>query len=182
MITRERALELLKEHVKTPNLVKHALAVEAVMRAFARKFGEDEEVWGLAGLLHDLDYEYTKDKPEEHCLRTLEFLKDEDVPQDVLDAILAHCDKKPREKLIEKVIYAVDPVTGFIVAAALVRPDKKLEGLKLKSLKKRFKEKAFARGASREQMRSCEEFGVSLDEFLQISLDAMKEIADDLGL
>ena len=100
----------------------------------------------------------------------------------MLNAILAHCGKKERETLMEKAIYAADPVTGFIVAAALVRPDKKLEGLTLKSLKKRFKEKAFARGANRDQMRSCEEFGLSLDEFLQLSLDAMKGIADQMGL
>ena len=182
MISRDRALELLREHVKTQNLVKHSLAVEAVMRALARRLGEDEELWGIAGLLHDLDYDYTKNKPEEHGLRTMELLEGEDVPEEVKNAILAHCGKKERETLIEKAIYAADPVTGFIIAAVLVRPDKKIEGLKLKSLKKRFKEKAFARGASRDQMKSCEEFGLNLEEFLQLSLDAMKGIADKLGL
>ena len=182
MISRERALELLNEHLKSENLFKHSLAVEAVMRALARRLGQDEELWGMAGLLHDLDYDYTKNEPERHCLKTLEILEGEDVPQEMLNAILAHCGKKERETLMEKAIYAADPVTGFIVAAALVRPDKKLEGLTLKSLKKRFKEKAFARGANRDQMRSCEEFGLSLDEFLQLSLDAMKGIADQMGL
>ncbi len=182
MISRERAWELLNEHLKSPNLVKHSLAVEAVMKALARRLNQDEETWGIAGLLHDLDYDYTKDKPEEHSLKTMEILKGEDIPQEVLDAILAHCGKKERNTLMEKAIYAADPVTGFIVAAALVRPDKKLEGLTLKSLKKRFKEKAFARGASRDQMRSCEELGLTLEEFLQLSLDAMKGIADQIGL
>ena len=182
MISRERALELLKTHVKTKNLIKHCLAVEAIMRALARRFGEDEEKWGIAGLLHDLDYDKTKNDPEKHCLITLELLKDEDVPDDVKNAILAHCGKKERETLMEKAIYAADPTSGFIVAAALIRPEKKLEVIDVPFLKRRFKEKAFAKGANRDQMRSCEEMGLSLDEFLEISLNAMKEIADELGL
>ncbi len=182
MISRERALELLREHVKTKNLVKHCLAVEAIMRALARRFGEDEEKWGIAGLLHDLDYDYTKGDPEKHCLVTMDLLKDEDVPQDVKDAILAHCGKKERKTLMEKAIYAADPTSGFIVAAALIRPEKKLEVVDVPFLKRRFKEKAFAKGANRDQMRSCEEMGLSLDEFLEISLNAMKEIAGELGL
>ena len=182
MISRERALELLKTHVKTKNLVKHCLAVEAIMRALARKFGEDEEKWGIAGLLHDLDYDRTKNDPENHCLVTLQILESEDVPDDVKNAILAHCGKKERETLMEKAIYAADPTSGFIVAAALIRPEKKLEVIDVPFLKRRFKEKAFAKGANRDQMRSCEEMGLSLDEFLEISLNAMKEIADELGL
>ncbi|KAF2960539.1 HD domain-containing protein [Thermotoga sp. 38H-to] len=182
MISRERAMELLKIHVKTKNLVKHCLAAEAVMRALAKEFGEDEEKWGLAGLLHDLDYDYTKDKPEEHGLKTLEILKDEDVPEDVLNAILAHCEKKTPETLMEKALYAVDPTTGFIVAAALIRTEKKLDGIDVDFLLRRFKEKAFAKGANREQMRTCENFGLSLEKFLEISLEAMKSIASELGL
>ncbi len=182
MMNRERALELLKEHVKTKNLIKHCLAVEAIMRALARHFGEDEEKWGLAGLIHDLDYEYTKNDPEKHCRVTLELLENEDVPQDVKDAILAHCGKKERETLMEKAIYAADPTSGFIVAAALIRPEKKLEVLDVEFLKRRFKEKAFAKGASREKMKSCEDFGMSLDEFFKISLEAMKSISEELGL
>ncbi|MDK2785827.1 MAG: hypothetical protein PWQ80_506 [Thermotoga sp.] len=152
------------------------------MRALAREFNEDEEKWGIAGLLHDLDYDYTKDNPDEHGLKTLEILKEEDVPEDVLNAILAHCGKKEPETLMEKALYAVDPVTGFIVAAALIRPEKKLEVLDVDFLMRRFKEKAFARGASREQIRSCEKLGLSLERFLGISLEAMKSIASDLGL
>ncbi|ACM23317.1 MULTISPECIES: HD domain-containing protein [Thermotoga] len=182
MISRENAFALLKKHVRTKNLIKHCLATEAVMRALAREFNEDEEKWGIAGLLHDLDYDYTKDNPDEHGLKTLEILKEEDVPEDVLNAILAHCGKKEPETLMEKALYAVDPVTGFIVAAALIRPEKKLEVLDVDFLMRRFKEKAFARGASREQIRSCEKLGLSLERFLGISLEAMKSIASDLGL
>lgn len=175
-------MELLKIHVKTKNLVKHCLAAEAVMRALAKEFGEDEEKWGLAGLLHDLDYDYTKNKSEEHGLKTLEILKDEDVPEDVLNAILAHCEKKTPEALMEKALYAVDPTTGFIVAAALIRTEKKLDGIDVDFLLRRFKEKAFAKGANREQMRTCENFGLSLEKFLEISLEAMRSIASELGL
>jgi putative nucleotidyltransferase with HDIG domain len=182
VISRERTLELLKSHVKTKNLIKHCLAVEAIMRALAKHFGEDEEKWGLAGLLHDLDYEYTKNDPEKHCLVTLDLLKDEDVPEDVKNAILAHCGKKERETLMEKAIYAADPTSGFIVAAALIRPEKKLDAIDVPFLKRRFKEKAFAKGANRDQMRSCEEFELSLDEFFEISLNAMKSISKELGL
>jgi len=179
---RSRALELVKEHIKTKNLVKHVLAVEAVMKALARKLGEDEELWGLAGLLHDLDYEYTKDDPARHGYMTLELLKDENIPEEVKKAVLAHAGHKERELPIEKAIYAADPVTGFIVAGALIRKEKKLEVLDVPFLLRRFKEKAFARGASREQISSCQELGLTLEEFLGLSLDAMKRIASELGL
>ncbi|MBO8160326.1 MAG: HDIG domain-containing protein [Thermosipho sp. (in: Bacteria)] len=181
MITREEAYDLLKKHVKTRNLIKHCLATEAVMKKMAQHFNEDEEIWGLAGLLHDLDYEYTKEKPEEHGLKTVEILGNM-VPEQIKNAILAHCEKKERESLIEKVIYAVDPTTGFIVAGALIKPEKKLSAIDVNFLLNRFKEKSFARGASREQMKSCEEFGMTLEEFYSISLEAMKEIAEELGL
>ncbi|MGJ8453748.1 HD domain-containing protein [Pseudothermotoga sp. U03pept] len=182
MLRRDEAYELVKKHVKTKNLVKHCLAVEVVMRALARRFGEDEELWGLAGLLHDLDYDYTKDDPENHGLKTIELLKDSDLPKSVLDAILAHCEKKELNTKMEKAIYAADPVTGFIVAAALITPEKSLSVIDTDFLERRFKEKLFAKGASREQMKSCEELGLSLEEFLSISLDAMRTISKDLGL
>jgi len=182
LISREKALNLVKEHIKTKNLVKHVLATEAVMRGLAKRLGEDEELWGIAGLLHDLDYDYTKDEPEKHGHVTLELLKDEDVPQEVKDAILAHCGKKERVTKLEKAIYAADPTTGFIVAAALINPQKKLAPLDVPFLLRRFKEKAFARGANRDQIKTCEELGLSLEEFLQIALDSMKEISEELGL
>ncbi|ABR31174.1 HD domain-containing protein [Thermosipho melanesiensis] len=178
---RNEALKLLKEHVKTKNLIKHCIATEALMRKFAKYFGEDEDKWGIAGLLHDLDYEYTKDNPELHGLKSVEILGDK-VSEDVKNAILAHCGKKKRETLMEKVIYAADPTTGFIVAAALIRPEKKLEPVDVRFLMKRFKEKSFAKGANREQMKSCEDFGLTLEKFYEMSLDAMKEISEELGL
>lgn len=182
MLKREDALELLKNHVKSKNLVKHCLAVEVVMRALARRLGEDEELWGLAGLLHDLDYDYTKDDPQNHGFKTVELLKSYELPKPVLDAILAHCEKKEIVTTMEKAIYAADPVTGFIVAAALITPEKSLSVIDTDFLVRRFKEKLFAKGASREQMRSCEELGLSLEEFLTLSLDAMRTINKELGL
>ncbi|EKF49466.1 metal dependent phosphohydrolase [Thermosipho africanus H17ap60334] len=181
MINRQQAWELLNEHVKTKNLIKHCLATEAVMRDLANYFGEDEETWGIAGLLHDLDYEYTKNTPEEHGLKTVELLGDL-FSQEIKNAILAHSGKKSRDTLIEKAIYAADPTTGFIVAAALIKPEKKLEAIDVQFLLKRFKEKAFAKGANRDQMASCEKFGLSLEKFYEISLNAMKKISKELGL
>ncbi len=178
---REEALELLKKHVTNKNLVNHCLACEAIMKKLAQHFGENEEVWGLAGLLHDLDYDYTKDKPEEHGLKSVEILGDS-VNKEIKNAILAHCEKKEPETLMEKALYAVDPTSGFIVAAALIRPEKKLAVVDVPFLLNRFKEKGFAKGANREQMKSCENIGLSLEEFYGLSLEAMKEIAKDIGL
>ncbi|RKX50201.1 MAG: phosphohydrolase [Thermotogae bacterium] len=182
MLSREKAMELIKQHVKRKNILKHMLATEAVMKELAKKFNEDEELWGIAGLLHDLDYDYTFESPEKHGLMTVEMLKNYDVPEDVKNAILAHCEKKERENLVEKAIYAADPVTGFIVAAVLIRKGTKLKDLTVDFLKNRFKEKSFARGASREKMLCCEDFGLPLDEFLALSLKAMQGISSELGL
>jgi putative nucleotidyltransferase with HDIG domain len=182
MISRERAYSLVEEHLKSKNLVKHVIATEAVMRALAVRLGQDPDSWGMAGLLHDLDYEFTKDRFEEHALKTVEMLANEDVSTEIKDAILAHCERKERQALIEKAIYAADPVTGFIVAAVLIRKGARLADIDVEFLLNRFKEKSFARGASREQMASCEELGLSLEEFLAISLDAMQNISAELGL
>lgn len=180
-MTREEALDLVKKHISNRNLVNHCLACEAIMRRLARYFGEDEEVWGIAGLLHDLDYEYTKDNPEEHGIKSVEMLENS-VSDDIKNAILAHCEKKIPETRIEKALYAVDPTSGFIVAAALIKPEKKLDVVDVEFLMKRFKEKGFARGANREQMKSCESIGLSLEEFYTLALDAMKQIATEIGL
>ncbi len=182
MITREEAYEILQEHLKTRNLLKHSLAVEAVMKALARRLNEDEKVWGLAGLLHDLDYDYTKDKPDQHGFKTVEILRRYDVPEIVLNAILAHCEKKSRVEKIEKAIYAADPVTGLITAGALITPQKSLSVIDTDFLVRRFKEKGFAKGADRDQIKSCEELSLPLEEFLELSLSAMKQISDCLGL
>ncbi len=178
---RTGAFSLLSQHLKTKNLINHCIACEAIMRKLAKHFGEDEEEWGLAGLLHDLDYEYTKDKPEEHGYKTVEILGDS-VSENVKNAILAHCEKKVPETRMEKALYAVDPTSGFIVAAALIKPEKRLEPIDVNFLLNRFKEKSFAKGANRDQMKSCEGLGLSLEEFYDVALNAMKEISDVLGL
>lgn len=181
-MNRQEALELVKKHVPQKNLVKHMLAAEAVMKALARKFGEDEEKWGLAGLLHDVDYAETADKPEIHAVRSAEILREQGVDEDIIHAILGHNNKAERDTLMSKALYAVDPLTGFLVACALMTPEKKLSAVDVGFAQRRFKEKSFARGASREQMMTCEELGLSLDEFFEIGIKAMQEIAEELGL
>jgi len=170
------------DNMHSKNLIKHVLATEAVMKALAKDLGQDEEVWAMAGLLHDLDYEFTKDNFEEHGNKTVEMLENKDLPEDIKDAILAHCEKKERGKLIEKAIYAADPVTGFIVAAVLIRKGTKLSDIDVDFLLNRYKEKSFARGANRDQMASCAGIGMTLEDFLSLSLKAMQEISEDLGL
>lgn len=179
---RERALALVRENVPQANLVKHMLAAEAVMRALARRFGEDEEQWGLAGLLHDLDYAETADRPDIHALRTAEMLEPYGVDGAVVHAILAHNDKAPRDTLMAKALWSVDPLTGFLVACALMAEGKKLANVTVDFALRRFKEKAFARGANRDQMRGCEDFGLTLEEFVDEGLRAMQGIAGELGL
>ncbi|HDD64902.1 MAG TPA: HDIG domain-containing protein [Firmicutes bacterium] len=178
---REEAIRLLKSKIKNKNLIKHSLAVEACMRKLARYFGEDEEMWGLCGLLHDLDYEDAKLNPEIHGYKTAEYLKGK-VPEVVIDAIISHPGHKERETKMAKALYCVDPLTGLIVACALILPEKKLEKIDKKFVLNRFKEKRFAAGANREQIKECEKLGFSLEEFIEICLSAMKSISDQLGL
>lgn len=135
MISRDHAMQLIMNNIQSKNLIKHVLATEAVMRALAERLGENEDVWAMAGLLHDLDYEFTKDNFDQHGLKTVSMLQNEDLPDEVNDAILAHCEKKDRVKLIEKAIYAADPVTGFIVAAVLIRKGSKLSDIDVDFLK-----------------------------------------------
>ena len=179
---RQQAYQLAKSKFSNKNLFKHVLAVEAVMRGLAEHFKEDKEKWGLAGLLHDLDYEQTMNDPDRHTLITEEMLKDYQLDLEIIEAIKCHNDKAPRKKLIGKTIYASDPVTGLIVAAALMHPDKKLKSIDVDFLMRRFKEKRFATGANREQIKTCEDFGLSLEEFLGIALKSMQEIDKELGL
>ena len=182
MLSRDDALKLVKQHVSNRNLIKHMIAVEAVMRVLARHFKQDEEVWGLAGLLHDLDYAETVDDFERHGFRTAEILSEEDLPEEILNAIRSHPGHLPRETLIENALYAVDPLTGLIVAAALMHPEKKLAALDVDFVLRRFKEKRFAAGADRDQIRSSSEFGLELEEFLDLGLKGMCQVADELGL
>ncbi len=156
------------------------LAVEAVMIKLAQRFGEDEQLWGLTGLLHDLDYADTVDDFARHGYITCELLKDE-LPPEALHAILAHPAHVPAETKMDWSLYCSDPVTGLITAAVLMHPSRKLAGYKAKSLKKRFKDKRFAAGANREQIMTCSELGLELDEFLTLSLEAMTGIAGELG-
>lgn len=179
---RDEAVGLVEEMVPEQNLRNHMFATEAVMRALAHRFGEDVETWGLAGLVHDLDYVETVEDFGRHGIVSAGILREKGVEEEILDAIIAHAGHRERVTLLDKALYAADPVTGLVVAAALVHPEKKLEFVTLKSLRKRFREKQFARGANREQILCCEEMGVSLDEFLELSLDAMKGVASGIGL
>jgi len=182
--SRDEAFALLKEYTKNENLIKHALAVEAAMRAYAKKFGEDEELWGIVGLLHDFDYE-KHPTLKEHPFVGAKILKEKGYPEEIVHAVLAHAPHTgtPRESLLDKAIFACDEITGLIVAVALVRPTKKIADVEVKSVKKKMKDKAFAAGVSREDIKKgAEELGVPLDEHIQTVLDAMKNIADELGL
>jgi len=181
---REEVLKAVRERVTNPNLIKHMLATEAVMRSLSRRLGEDEEEWGLAGLVHDIDVELTQDDFSRHGRLGAELARELGLSERICHAVLAHNEVHgvPRESLLDKALYCADPVTGLIVAAALVLPDKKLSGLTLSSLLKRFKEKRFAAGASREQISLCRELGLELEEFLSLSLEAMQGIASELGL
>ncbi len=183
-MTREEALDLVKKKVKQKNLIKHCLAVEAVMRRLAREFGEDEEKWGLTGLLHDIDYGETMDNPEKHSMLGADYLEEMGMPQDMVQAVRVHNEAHglARESNLDKALYAADPLTGLIVAGALIHPEKKLAPLDTEFLLNRFQEKSFARGANREQISSCSELGLTLEEFIGMGLEAMQDIDKDLGL
>ena len=183
-MNRTDALALLHEYTKNPSLVKHMLAVEAAMRAYARKLGQDEERWGIVGLLHDFDYERWPDPPE-HPLRGAAILKERGYPDDVIYAIKSHADYLPdcpRVHQLDKALYACDELCGLITAAALVRPAG-ITDLTAASVKKKMKAKGFARNVKREDIeRGATDFGVDLTEHIQFEIDAMKTIAAELGL
>jgi predicted hydrolase (HD superfamily) len=177
-------LALVRERIPQANLVNHCIATELIMRALAEYLAlreNDVERWGLTGLLHDLDYAETADDPSRHGLVTAEEIAGL-VDEEMVHAILGHADKVDRVTPMDRGLWCADPTTGFIVAAALVRPEKDLAGVQLKSLKKRWKEGAFAKGASREQMAGCEALGIERDEFLQLALTAMQARASEIGL
>jgi len=183
-LTRKEALDSINENVENKNLVKHMLATEAIMRALARRLDEDEEEWGLTGLLHDIDVELTGGDMSSHSKLGADLAKELGASEAMAHAILCHNEAHgvPRETKLDKALFCVDPLTGLITAAALVRPNKKLAALEAKSVLKRFKEKSFAAGASREQIALCSEIGLELDEFVELGLKAMQEISSDLGL
>lgn len=183
-MNRTDAFALLNEYVKNAALIKHMKAVEAAMRAYARKLGEDEEKWGIVGLLHDFDYERWPDAPN-HPLKGSEILRERGYPDDIIYAILSHADyltDYPRVHLMDKALYACDELAGLITAAALIRPGG-ITDLKANSVKKKMKSKGFARTVNREDIvRGAEDFGVDLTEHIQFVIDAMKEIAEELDL
>ena len=183
-MTRKEVLDSINENVENKNLVKHMLATEAIMRALARRLGEDEEEWGLTGLLHDIDVELTGGDMSSHSKLGADLAKELGASEAMTHAILCHNEAHgvPRETKLDKALFCVDPLTGLITAAALVRPNKKLAGLEAKSVLKRFKEKSFAAGANREQIALCSEIGLELGEFVELGLKAMQEISSDLGL
>lgn len=182
--TRDDAWALLNEYTKNPSLIKHALAVETSIRAYAAKYGENVDKWGIVGLLHDFDYD-KHPTPEEHPYVGCEILRKLGYPEEVIHAILSHADYTgvKRESQLDKVLFAVDELSGFVTAVALVRPTKSIFDVDVKSVKKKLKDKAFARGVSREDVyKGAEELGVDLDEHIQFVIDALKERADELGL
>ena len=181
-MNRDEALELVKKYLKNKNLVKHCLAVEACMRKLAKRFGEDEEKWGLAGLIHDLDYEITQKSPELHTTETLKILAPYNLDKDIIHAIQAHAGKAPCENKMDWSIFSADPLTGLIVAATLMHPSRKIKKVDTGFLMRRFKEKSFARGANREEIKKCIKLGLELEEFMEICLEAMQEISEELGL
>ncbi|MFO8060827.1 MAG: HDIG domain-containing protein [Bacillota bacterium] len=181
---REEALALLKKHLNTKNLLKHTYAVEAVMRDLAEHLDEDADRWALAGLLHDIDYDETGDDPSLHSIRGADMLAEAGLDEELVDAVRAHNDFHglPRETKMAQALYAVDPLTGLIVAAALVHPDRSLAALDVEFVMNRYGEKSFARGARRDVIASCEELGMELEEFVGIALQSMQRIREDLGL
>ena len=180
---RAPALDLMFEYTKSDALRKHMLAVEAAMRAYAKKFGEDEDKWGVVGLMHDFDYETHPTAPD-HPLKGSEILKEKGYPDDVRTAILGHASYTgvPRDTLMAKTLFACDELCGFVTAVSLVRPNK-IADLEVSSVKKKLKDKAFARNVNREEIaQGAVELGVDLTEHIQFVIDAMKQKSDELGL
>ena len=183
-MTREEAMESVRANVENASLIKHMLASEAVMRALARHLGEDEEEWGLTGLLHDIDIELVGDNFADHGRVGADLAAELGASPEVCHAIMCHnwTNDIPCVYMLDSALLCTDPLTGLVTAAALVRPDKKLAGLTVESLLKRFGERRFAAGASREQIAFCSAIGLNLEEFIGIGLEAMKGIAVELQL
>ena len=182
--TRDDAFRLLREYNKSESLIKHALAVEGVMRYMARKHGEDEEKWGVIGLIHDLDYEKY---PDQHCNKTEEILRDHHWPEEYIRAVISHgwgiCNDVEPLNRVEKMLYAIDELTGLVVTAALVRPSKSVMDMKAKSVKKKWKNKRFAAGVDRSIItRGAERLDVELTELITDTIMGMREVADSIGL
>ena len=184
-MNREKVLQLLNKYIKNPNLKKHLLAAESLMRALAIKYNENPEIWGLAGLIHDLDWEQTIDNPEKHSIIAAEILEKEGYPEKVINAVKIHNHLhgiEPKTNL-EKALYSCEEITGLIVATTLVTPSKKLADVTAERVLSKFKEKSFARGVDREIiLKSKELLGLELKELIEIALESMQEISGELGL
>ena len=183
-MNRPEALAIVREYIKNENLVRHMLAVEAAMRFYAEKFGQDPETWGITGLLHDFDWEIHPTL-ENHPQAGAPLLRQRGVPEEIVRAVLSHADHTdvPRQSLMEKALYACDEITGLVTAVALVRPSRSLHDLEASSVKKKWKDKAFAAGANREEIaKATEEFGIELWEHVGNVILAMRRIAPELGL
>ncbi len=181
-MNRENILREIKKRVSDKNLVKHMLAVEACMERLAYRFGRASRDWSLAGLAHDIDYDITRNNFARHGLDSAEILKEMGASKQVVDGVKAHAGKKNPDNILEWSLYAADPLTGLIVAAALMHPDKKLKSVNMEFLMNRFAEKRFAAGADRQQIKSCVNTGLELEDFIGECLEAMKAIDKELGL
>jgi len=184
MIERSQALVLLQKYLRTKNLMKHSYAVEAIMLAIAEKLGEDPELWGITGLLHDLDFDFTKEEPDKHSLVTIN-LVGEMLPEEALNAIKAHNFQYTAQipmTYLDKGLIAADAVSGLVIAAALVMPSKKLADVTVPTLVGKFKDKSFAAGCNRKRIELCQDTGLSLEEFLGLSLKACQGISQSLEL
>ena len=185
--TREEAFELLKKHNKDDSHIKHALAVEGTMRHFARKMGGDEELWGVVGILHDIDWEKCMDEPAKHCNLAPQLLREAGVDEGIIHAVQSHgwsicTDIEPANDM-EKTLFAIDELTGLIITAGLVRPSKSLSDLEVKSVKKKWKDKTFARGVNRDIIqRGADMMGTSLDEIIENAILALRPIEKEIGL
>ena len=182
--TREETLALLKTYNQSESLIKHALAVEGVMRYMARKYGQDEEVWGVVGLIHDLDYEQF---PDQHCKKTEEILKENEWPEEYVRAVVSHgwgiCSDVKPESEMEKILYAIDELTGLVVTSALVRPSKSVMDMNAKSVKKKWKQKQFAAGVDRSIIeKGAEMLGIEVGELITDTIMGMRDVAEEIGL
>jgi len=184
-MNREEAFQLLRKYVKDERMIIHSLSSEAVLRAIARKLGMDEEKYGLAGLLHDIDVELTNADPKTHGQKSVELLEPFGIDEEIIDAIRMHNEESApaeRHSIFHHALAAGETITGLIYATTLVYPDKKIASVKYKSVRKRMKEKAFAASVNRENILECEKIGIELDEFIQLSVDAMREISEEIKL
>lgn len=193
MISREEAFKLVEKYVTTPWLKLHMRESEVIMRALAKKFDEDDEVWGISGLIHDLDYDYVGKDPKRHVVEFDKILEmeslvvGEDIPEEMYHAIKSHYEEHPdiqqkRESKLDYALSASETISGFLVACALVQPDKKISSVDVESVKKKFKKKDFAKAVRRELIYDIEKIGISLDEFIEISLKSLREIDTEIGL